>query len=462
LPPVNHVRRKPSFHGRAHINSSDEVPSLNDSIYEAYHISNTNSEETIPTPNLESWLTATVHGLNLPTSKVRNTTQNTFENRVHAGDENSSPLPASSDALAVGDTSFRYGKGTTLSTITEKKSTGTIATMDCKVSCSLSSNYPRRKKSFSTGDIAPVSGSYHKVISMIENQTQPIREVYAEPKFPLTDPPIRASTPPGMPSWEQHQRGRTHTYGAQKSRPNLFRRIFAVPASSRLTFTSNSTDSTPRTNPTMTRFRPPRSAYGPINQHPFHRAPTAKPCVVPEQALGTATAANPAIGLELRQTQPRCPGRSKTIGKRKSGLSLTLTPTAAPLAGSITVRTNIDGSTAYQPIPTLSHLAFIPPPSYILPKQKPCTHRFGQKSLSAPGHPTSSRCSQYEQLVEDRPFLEPLSHPWRSRSPSRQSSEGAIPDPRAFENIDSISSSTHLMTGAISPGLPPSPPFDSK
>jgi len=437
------------------------MPSLHGSIYEAYHVSNTNSEETANDSNLESWLTATVHGLSRAPPKVGHTIQDVIPIEAHPGVENKLPLLPPSETFAVDDINFRYGKGTMLSTITEKKSTGTMVTIDLKAS-SLPSKNPRRKKSFSTGDVPPIGVSYQEVLAMIENQTKPIKEIYAEPKSPLTGPPIRASTPPGVPSWDQHQRSGTHNIRAQASRPNLLQRLFAGPPSIQLVSSRNATESTPRTDPAMSRFRPPRSAYGPMSQHPFHRAPVEKPSAVSNHALCTASIA-PPIGSGTRQINYRTPDRSRLVEISKSSQTLTPTPVAAPLTDSITVRTNIDISTAYQPTPPLSHLAYIPPPSYTLPKQKPCTHKFGRKgTFKAPDPPPPSRCSQYERLVQDRPPLEPLSHPCRSRSPSRQSSQDALPNLRAFENLDSISSTTHLMSIALSPRHPPSPTFGCK
>jgi len=450
----------PSFHGRGQIDSSEEIPSLHDSIYEAYHISNTNSDETGNAPSLESWLTATVHGLNLAPLSVRTIGQTVVGEELHPGIEKNSALLPTLTA-AANDSNFRYGKGTLLSTITEKKSTCTITASETKASFSLSANNPRRKKSFSTGDIAKACESYDEAIAMNENQTQPVCNIYAEPKSPLSNPPIRASTPPGMPSWDQHQMGRIHSAVPQVSRPSLLHRLFALPVTSHSTSTRIHAGSLPITNITMSRYRPPRSAYGPMNKHPFLRAPD-EPSAFSNQFVSTSVASKPISGPGPLQTIFGVSHRRNPAVKQMPGQTRTSTPIAAPPASSISIRTNVDISTAYQATPPSSHLAYTPSSLYKLPKHKPCTHKHSRNGSSkVPDNPPPSRCSQYEQLIEDRPFLGRLSHPWRSSSPSRQSFQDRLSDLRVLGNANSIST-THLMSGALCPRYPPSPTFGSE
>ena len=153
------VRHKSPF--IRHIDSSEDCPSPHDSIYEAYHITNSDEssnqiEQSIPM----------VHLFTTDTQPANN--------------ENLQSPP---------DAEFRYGRGTVLDTITEKNSTGTIRSLAYPRSADNVHNIPflahrdsyvvtkrpRRKQAFSMDDIQLIKKSYHEVC----------HEIYASPKVSL-------------------------------------------------------------------------------------------------------------------------------------------------------------------------------------------------------------------------------------------------------------------------------------
>ncbi len=292
---IKQVRRKDSFVERA--DSSESIPSSHDSIYEAYYFSGTTSEDS---------------GSRVEMSNLSRTFS-TASSRPSAGnDENfkkaialSDPLP-SANTLDIGEIQFLYGHGTILQTITEQHSCGTIGTLERRRSADNLDNCmllgyrdshrlaksPRRKLSFSLDDLALIKRSYHEACTTIAYEARKqlqIPEVYARPKTPVVDPPNRPSTPPGMPSWTASQNlfSSTQTRRApqrqqtrQLGKQNRFQRFFNLSNTSYLMITGSSTSTESSTLPVRgrmaPRFRPPRSVYGPIDQHPFTRAPMAK------------------------------------------------------------------------------------------------------------------------------------------------------------------------------------------
>ncbi|KAH7346891.1 hypothetical protein BKA65DRAFT_376894, partial [Rhexocercosporidium sp. MPI-PUGE-AT-0058] len=196
---------------------------------------------------------------------------------------------------------FRYGHGTALDTITEQKSFTTIRSKARTKSadnspslpflshrdCFTISKTPRRQISFSLDDILEIKKSYHDACAVIEQEIcKPLLapEVYAEPKAPIQAPPDRPPTPPGMPSWTESQilliPRRRQSQLPQAPRQNMVQRFFNFSG-----LTTKSRDeapeerriaSSPVRGRTAPRFRPPKSVYGPIDQHPFAIAPITK------------------------------------------------------------------------------------------------------------------------------------------------------------------------------------------
>ncbi|CZR58293.1 uncharacterized protein PAC_08185 [Phialocephala subalpina] len=295
--PKRSIRRKSSFIRQP--DSSEDYPSPHDSIYEAVYFSGTNSDSSGNRIEL----------IDIPPRRS-NTVIRTVNN-----DENRrlSDVPASMGDLRapppIDEIEIRYGWGTPLETITEQKSfttlrstrtTRTTSRTRAKSADDVPSipflghrdsfslvRSPRRKASFSYDDIAKVQQSYHEACATIEREIfkLPINEVYAEPKEPIRAPPERPPTPDGMPSWTAAQNAPRPTL--TRPHQNVFQRFFGLPASTTgITFSTRIPQ--PNTQPRgravsapvrgrmAPRFRPPRSAYGPIDQHPFANAPIAQ------------------------------------------------------------------------------------------------------------------------------------------------------------------------------------------
>lgn len=284
------IRRKNSFVRRP--DSSEDYPSPHDSIYEAVYISATNSDSSSNRIEL----------IDIPPRR-------SAAKQVVPNDENKKTYepPIISPIEQV---EFRYGWGTPLETITEKRSYVTVRTLGRtrsaddlpnapllghRDSFTLAQN-PRRKASFSFDDLTLVQKSYHEACATIERQTfkMPIDEVYAEPKSPVRAPPERPPTPEGMPSWTASQNIPVRPIHNRPTQ-SVFQRFFGLSASD---FTPSSRIPQPGTNANdrsvsapvrgrlAPRFRPPRSAYAPIEQHPFANAPMAQ-VKTDSQAQGT-------------------------------------------------------------------------------------------------------------------------------------------------------------------------------
>ncbi|RDW68263.1 hypothetical protein BP5796_08920 [Coleophoma crateriformis] len=298
LGPKNHtslqipLRRKASF--IRHADSSEASPSPHSSIYEAYYISNPTSEDT-SSPDGAS-------GKDLIPRMF--------------GDENNRIAPLLFAELD--ENHFRYGHGTILDTITEKTSNGTIRTLARAKSAE---DLPtllrrrrsvhiidklRRKQSFSVDDLGPINEAYHEACSLIE-RAKPRRaatqEIYAKPKIPFLAPPERPPTPPGLPSWTESQRlnrrAGSRQISSQSQTGNRLQRFFGLGSMS---------DSRSASISRAPRFRPPRSAYGNINSHPFAQAPVAKLTDMPTDSI-FGTPSFPSSNRLERPTGRRIPGQ---------------------------------------------------------------------------------------------------------------------------------------------------------
>jgi hypothetical protein len=321
------LRRKSSFILRG--DSSEDCPSSQDSIFEAFYCSAANSEESSHKIDLNSISPPQQHN-----SGGANASTGT--------NENNRQLTAPSGTISVEDVEFRYGRGTILETITEQKSSNTMRTLARARSADdfpkiLFLNHcdsfevaksPRRKQSFSVDDLALIQQNYHEACAMIERETRkalPVHEIYAQPKDPIHPPVHRPPTPPGMPSWTAAQnlprptRGSNNTTGVQ----NRLQRFLNLPASG-TAFSSRvptRTVSAPLPSQIAPRFRPPRSVYGPIDRHPFITAPVAKVINMPPSVSVPPTAPS-SSGTQMGIRLP------KPTGKRKLGKRVRFTPSA--------------------------------------------------------------------------------------------------------------------------------------
>jgi hypothetical protein len=216
------------------------------------------------------------------------------------------------------------------------------------------------------------------------------------------------------------------------------------------------------------RFRPPRSAYGPIDQHPFVNAPVAKVAETPSPAP-PATPTSSAT-----QTGTRLP---KPTGKRKLGQRVRFTPSAtARDSEMVSLQAAITSTSAsavhpLDPIQPTLHATLGPP------RQPHCPHRKGRRealkifNISLNHDSRSSPINEYSPVpVLSAPrqgsmlFLQnshplPLPTDLGSVASSRHNSLNAA-DSGVVDSVPScstsFSSTIHLMNGASrssSPGL---------
>lgn len=465
------VRRKSSFCRR--VDSSEEVPSPHASIYDASFFSNGNSDDGCC---LDSWPLP-------PTSTAQSHSPQAIISPEH--DENSrigNPQPAD-------DSPFIYGHGTVLNSIPESRSNATLRTVaraksmedlqkkhldgirNTSYSSFFATKSPRRKQSFSFDDITSINNSYHEAITVIERTARKtslkVDEVYAEPKLPVHEPPNRPATPPGMPSWTAHQNMPPRPQGRPNPKPqNRFQRFFGLPSS--FTFSSRVTARRSASAPiNMARFRPPRSAYSPMAQHPFNRAPIARinqpPTVPPPAASHIAPTERPRPTIfgsprfqRLLETGKRKPGQ--TVRFSSSSLmqgplfQLPQTP-GAPSNTPVGTRVaspispyRLQQSTTLQP--------WSPPIGAVATKQKQCQHKKTRRKLLKPLHwviPTTPLSAQGDPPPTTQEFTEPP----RLCLP-RQDSFSCPTSPEEIASFRSISvcSTTHLISDSL---IDPSP-----
>lgn len=450
------IRRKGSFIRR--VDSSEESPSPHGSIFEAYYHSTTNSDESGQVdPRLVRSLAIT--SLAPPPQDGRENNENSRIGQI-----------VTANTSNTSDGQFFYGRGTALETIVERNSHGSIKilaraqSVDNLRSAPLLDHQdsfvldrsPRRKKSASLDNLNSIIDSYHQAVAMIERTTHkplPIHEIYAQPKAPIQEPLQRPETPPGMPSWTEHQlcpsqqssAGATNRlqrfFRLQSLRPSLSsdvpppearNRAVSAPAGGR--------------RPRTARYRPPKSVYGRIDQHPFNNAPTAivdpfPPQLIPASPTGkrksvrftpsatardsepasSQTAAEPlyaSASQSLAQTEPSTPNNSalpqpKTPEKQRQCPHRKRERTALK---QLQISNTSTPGIEYQAI--LSHPLTCQDSSLSLP----------HILTPSPAHP-SSPCSQREDLHWDLGIID-------------------------ISGTHSNSSTAHLMSGAL---LAPSP-----
>lgn len=450
--PAKQIRRKSSFVVR--VDSSEDPPSIHDSIFEAVYISPNNSDEVGSGIEL---ITLDNRGSNSQGTAIND------ENARHGG---------SPDDGAIDDLDFLYGRGTVLDTITEQKSFGTLQTLPKEKnsidnlpnfpfvrhrdSFALGQN-PRRKQAFSLDDIDMMQSSYHDACAMIERETHkqlPVHEIYAEPRTPLHAPLERPQTPEGMPSWTASQSLPRATQPAPQtsSHPgNRFRRFFKFtirkPVSSTPVNTRSVSD--PVRGRQAPRFRPPRSVYGLIEQHPFNNAPMA-----------------PVVHLGAGSTRiSTLKGKNKT--NRKTSQQVRFTPSATARDSETTaLRVAIESTSALAPHPIMPFDDPLPPVVKIK-----CTHKKGRAALAKATHNLNHGATipPSNEYVITPPSPSPdnsMATPWPSRTTSPSRPVSAMSSVRsedlAFMGSSvvppmAISSTAHLMSGAILTSPSPQP-----
>ncbi|KAI9648644.1 hypothetical protein NHQ30_003282 [Ciborinia camelliae] len=348
--PVKNIRRKESF--IRPVDSSEESPmsSNNNSIFEAFLFSNSNSEDSVYKSDA------------LPSKQLACEVS-------PSNDENMRQPSISTRSEPITITEFLYGHGTVLDTITEQKSYGTmrsiartksaddistirtisraksaddlstIPLLGHRDSFILAKDCPRRQQSFSLDDIWSIKDSYHDACVMINKAARrrlSIHEVYAKPKEPLLAPPERPDTPPGCPSWTEAQRPgpRQHLIPPHTRLQRLLRMpssgLTLSPTPSRSFFTGRAV-SAPGLTRLPPRFRVPKSVYSALETHPFSSAPIHKtdsepPFEAPRPIPIPIATEHPRTS-SIPSAAPIIAPASKAKGKAKSKL-VRFTPSA--------------------------------------------------------------------------------------------------------------------------------------
>ena len=373
------IRRKSSFILR--VDSSEDCPSPHDSIYEAFRFSGPNSDDS--GNRAEVWPT-----LDLQRASTLSLSQDQGVN------ENNRVGGTSTNQHTIDDIEFRYGHGTILETITERKSNNTMISLERPKSAdNLTSvpflghrdsfilvNSPRRKTSFSVDDLDLTKTSYHEACAIIERTAQktiPVHEIYAQPRTPILAPPERPPTPDGMPSWTASQDlpPRARSRHSSKTQGHLLQRVqrfFSHPANE-ITFSSRiplsrvdsrvRTVSAPVRGRIAPRFRPPRSAYSHIDQHPFHNSPVAE----------AITRRSPTTS----STQPISNLPSRT-GRRRLGQRVRFTPSATARDSEMMSLRNAIESSSASALHPMSLMQSTPTAFDASPSSRECPHRRGR------------------------------------------------------------------------------------
>jgi hypothetical protein len=457
--PPNQIRRKESFVRR--LDSSEESPSSHGSIFEALYQSATNSDDT--------------GHFELGPRSLPTLTPSTSPPESRENDENIRQSPASTKAPGGSESQFLYGHGTILETIKERTSHGSIRILARRKSVDdlrspsssqpgglASRKNPLRQKSHSLDDLEAAKESYQAkgLVESTAKQSPEIHEIYAGPKTPVQGPPKRPGTPPGMPSWTEHQ---LRFVQRPKRRASTSLRQFFGLQSSRASLQDGEQNrsidgrairraSRPRM-PRIARFRPPKSVYGRLDQHPFNDAPTA--------------IVDPFLHL---------PVSSRSNRKRKS---VRFTPSTAArdsgtasLQGEADLGAITDSQRAAQaepssPIPSTHSLHASPEKRRACPHRKSRFKHLEHSNSTIPGvdyqailaHPLTRDISHASlpRLVPPSPtHLSPGS--WSGRAESAWDMGVVETENLTLSGAVSNSSTTHLMSGALIAASPsPSP-----
>ncbi|KAL2070020.1 hypothetical protein VTL71DRAFT_14700 [Oculimacula yallundae] len=445
--PQNTIRRKNSFIRLA--DSSEDLPSSHESIFEAFCFSS--SEASSHKAEI----------IDIPSRIPR---------PVKKNDENSREV---SPFNFLDSIQFRYGHGTALDTITEQKSFATLSSKARTKSADNSPSIPflghrdsfiiaktpRRQISFSLDDIAEIKRSYHDACGEIEVSyfalsdeiCRPLlsQEVYAEPKLPIQAPPDRPPTPPGMPSWTESQTLTIPRRGSsrppQAPRQSMVHRFFNISNTTTAPGGQASGDrnrvvSAPVPGRAAPRFRPPKSVYGPIDQHPFTKALIAQ--------IDNDTPSVPRPRRRLQKDQrvrftPSATARDSEANMLQAAIESTTTTAAHP----------------FEPFSTTT----------ISSSRKNCSHRKPNGSKGSVEGPRDTTVVEHSSLRSPLPYHggEEI-NPWSPISPYSRTSSPSTPSHAELDSLcvtDSVRdrppsacSTVHLMSGALRP-LSPSLPI---
>ena len=457
------VRRKTSFILRA--DSSEEISSPHDSIFDTFYFSATSSDENSSR-------------IELVTVPNCSTLVSSYGSR--GNDENNREQGAAADQHTIGDVEFRYGHGTVLETITEKRSCATIGALARAKSVDGMPNFlflhhrdsfsvaksPRRKASFSVDDIALIKSSYHEACAMIERTTcgaLPIRQIYAQPKAPIHAPLQRPLTPPGMPSWTEAQtippcrsRGSSQTGSSTRSRLRSFLGISASGTAQPISGANpvNRAVSAPVRGRRAPRFRPPRSAYGPIDQQPFNNAPVVTVHRGCQQLVDRAS-------TNVQESSP-----PKHTGKRRLSQKVRFRPSATARDSEVVALQTATQSSSASALHPITSMEPIPgnDESHNPPRQTQCLRRKGRvatlKALKENLTHTNTTPSNNDYTIlpsypANREASVLSKAPTPTSSPTRLNSityinveEFGVVDHEASRTV-SVSSTAHLMSGAL-------------
>ncbi|KAG4436563.1 hypothetical protein IFR05_007958 [Cadophora sp. M221] len=437
--PKNTIRRKGSFIRLP--DSSEDLPSSHESIFEAFCFSaseaSSHQAEIIDIPS------------RIPRPVKRN-------------DENSRGVSSSSYIDTI---HFRYGYGTALDTITEQKSFTTIRSKARTKSADNSPSIPflghrdsfiiaktpRRQISFSLDDLAEIKRSYHDACAVIEQEickSLLAQEVYAEPKAPIQGPPDRPPTPPGMPSWTESQilaiPRRRPSQAPQAPRQNMIQRFFNLSGTTttlpdQTPEERNRTVSAPVPGRAAPRFRPPKSVYGPIDQHPFAKAPIAKIQSDPPLAIPKPRGKRLQKEQRVRFT-PSATARDSEVNILQAAIESTTATALNP----------------FQPFPAVVR----PPPT------KVCHHQKTSGSTTTSEKPKVATVIEYSARLSPLPY-----HRDDEESPCVPAASSDLPVPPSTpsqaeldamcvldssrDRVTSVSSTTFLMSGGLRAPTPP-------
>ncbi|PVH79705.1 hypothetical protein DL98DRAFT_655276 [Cadophora sp. DSE1049] len=441
--PANTIRRKGSFIRLP--DSSEDLPSPHASIFEAFCFSaseaSSHQAEIIDIPS------------RIPRPVKRN-------------DENSRDVSPSNFIDTI---QFRYGNGTALDTITEQKSYTTIRskarTKSAENSPSIPflshrdsfiiSKTPRRQISFSLDDIEEIKRSYHDACVVVEQELcKPLLapEIYAEPKAPIQAPPDRPPTPPGMPSWTEAQvltiPRRRQSQQPQAHRQSRVRRFFNLSGAvttpqGQVPEERHRTVSAPVPGRTAPRFRPPKSVYGAIDQHPFAKASIAK----------------------IQSDTPSAIPRPRKRLQKEQRVRFTPSATARDSEANI-LQAAIESTAAAAPHP------FQPFPTTILPPpKKVCPHRKSSGSTAIQENPKTTIVFERSTIRSPVPYhrdddtslpspIQGITSPESPTPPTQAELDSlcVLESPR--DRPASVTSTTYLMTGALRAPTPPPPALE--
>ncbi|KAH7397524.1 hypothetical protein BKA64DRAFT_38638 [Cadophora sp. MPI-SDFR-AT-0126] len=444
--PTNTIRRKGSFIRLP--DSSEDLPSPHESIFEAIYFSASEASSH------------KVEIVDIPSRIPR---------PVKRNDENSRNVSPSNFIDTV---QFRYGNGTVLNTITEQKSYTTISSKArtksadnspsipflCHRDSFILSKTPRRQISFSLDDIEEIKRSYHDACMVIEQELcKPLlaQEIYAEPKAPVQAPPDRSPTPPGMPSWTESQfltiPRRRQSQQPQMPRQSRVRRFFnlssaTVTPSDQVPQERNRTVSAPIPGRTAPRFRPPKSVYGAIDQHPFVKAPIAK------------------IQSDSPSAIPK--PRGKRLQKEQR-VRFTPSATARDSEANI-LQAATESTTAAAPHP------FQPFPSTLRPAPKEgCPHRKSSGSTAAQEMPKTTIVDERPTIRSPVPYhreddlsslspLQGIASPNSPSTPTQAELDSLCVLEPLRDRPASVTSTTYLMSGALRAPIRSTPVLESE